>query len=370
MTKKTLITGAAGFIGSHLVDHLLEQKFSPAKLRLVIAPWDDLGNLSHLKPSVLQKLEIIKADIRNKEAMRAATKGVDTIYHLAARIDFEGKTFNDYKDVNVDATSYLLNGVEKDNFKKFVFFSSIGVFGLPAGIGDILGWDETHPKTYTNYYGQSKWEGEKLVMAAHDKFKIPYAIIRPASVYGPREKGPTLALYRAINHHQFVMIGNGDNKMHYVYVNDLVTGTVQAAQSRASASDYILAGDRPIPFKEIVKDVAASINQTVPSFYLPTNLALAAAYGMDLVGKVLHKQMPLFPSRVRTMTTTYYYSIAKARREIGYDPQVTFKKGSKMTGAWYLQNNWLTWPILSFLSSSWHTILRPTSRRAWTRLKK
>lgn len=219
--------------------------------------------------------------------------------------------------------------------------SSIGVFGLPAGIGNIEGWDETHAKTFTNYYGKSKWEGEKVVMAFHDKHKIPYAIIRPASVYGPREKGPTLALYKAIYNHQFLRIGAGENKMHYVFVKDLVKGTYQAYMSRQKAGDYILAGATPTKFKDVVNTIAQSIGRTIPNFYIPTPVAMVAAYGMGAAGKLLHVPVPLFPSRVKTMTSTYYYSIAKAQKEIEYDPQTSFEKGATATGEWYLNQRWL-----------------------------
>lgn len=337
-TQNILVTGAAGFIGSHLLDYLVAQKIPYSRIRLVIAPWDTTDNISHHQ---LNKLEIIRADIRDQAAMTAAVEGMNVVYHLAARIDFDGQTYADYRDVNVTATEHLLNAGAKQNIHKFVFFSSIGVFGLPAGIGPMENWDETHPKTYTNHYGRSKWEAEKKVMRAHDKFGLPYAIVRPASVYGPREKGPTLALYRAIKHHQFVMIGAGNNKMHYVYVKDLVTGAYQAQVSKLITGDYILAGAEPTPFKEVIAAVAASIGQRPPTLRIPTNVAMLAAYGLEAVGNVAGIKPPLFPSRVKTMTTPYYFKIDKARNKIGYNPLVSFQQGAKLTGEWYMKQGWL-----------------------------
>lgn len=335
---RILITGAAGFIGSHLVDYLLEKGVKPSQLRLAIAPWDTLDNLAHLD---LSQAEIIKADIRHKPAMIKAAVGMNYIYHLAARIDFDGKTYNEYQDINVMATKYLVEATRQQPLKKFIFYSSIGVFGLPAGIGNIKGWDETHPKTYTNFYGQSKWEGEQVVMEEHTKTGMPYAIIRPASVYGPREKGPTLALYKAIRNHQFLMIGDGKNKMHYVYVKDLVGLTFLAAKSKLTSGDYIGAGEKPTKFKDIIAAVAHSIDQTVPSWHIPTPIALVAGYGLQAIGDITGIKPPLFPSRVRTMTTSYYYKIDKAKRELGYQPQISFTEGANQTGQWYLEQGWL-----------------------------
>ncbi|MEP7167012.1 MAG: NAD-dependent epimerase/dehydratase family protein [Candidatus Woesebacteria bacterium] len=333
--KKFLITGAGGFIGSHLVDLLLSEGIRPGNMRLVIKPGETLDNLPNLP------FEIIYADIRSKTKMFRAVKGCDVVYHLAARIDFDGKTYEEYRDINVDATAYLLAAAQKYGVKKFVFFSSIGVYGLPAGVGNIDGWDETHPYTYSNFYGQSKWEGEELVRKAHKKTGLPYAIVRPASVYGPREKGPTLALYRAMAHHQFLLIGNGENKMHYVFVKDLVFGARLAEQSKKTAGEYILAGPHPLSFREIVHDVAASIHVSPPTFSLPTYVALAFAYVFQFVTAISGIALPLFPSRVRTMTTTYWYKIEKAKTEIEYVPKTSFKKGSQITGAWYSKEGWL-----------------------------
>lgn len=332
---KILITGAAGFIGSHLVDLLLEEGVPVNRLRLLIPTGESLKNLPK------EKFDIVRGDIRDKKVIKKAMQGIDIIYHLAARIDFDGKSYEEYEIINVEGTQNLLDECINKKIKKFVFFSSIGVFGLPAGIGNIVNWDEKHPKTYTNFYGQSKLEGEERVVEAYEKWGIPYAIIRPASVYGPREQGPTLALYKAIKNNQFIMIGNGLNKMHYVYVKDLVKAARLAEQSPKKSGDYIIAGAEPETLREIVKFISASIDKKVPNFYIPKNIALPLSYVLNSIGRLLGIKSPLFPSRVKTMTTTYFYNIKKAKAELGYNPKVNFKKGAEITGDWYIQNNLL-----------------------------
>lgn len=334
--KKYLITGAAGFIGSHLVDHLLAEGVSAKQLRLIILPDEPLINLPQNEP-----FEIIRGDIRDQQLINQAMKGVSVVYHLAARIDFEGQTLADYQGVNIDATQYLLNAAVAEKVKKFIFFSSIAVHGLPADRGDIINFSETSPIDPSNPYGESKWVGEKLVRQTHQRHGLPYAIIRPASVYGPREKGPTLALYRAIKHHQFIVIGDGTNKLHYVYVTDLVAAARLAELSKQPTGEYIIAGPEPTSLNELAQAVAASINQTVPSWHLPTWFALTAAYLLEVIKKLTGIPVPLFPSRVRTMTSSYYYTTAKAQSEIGYQPKVSFKKGATSTGRWYLDQHLL-----------------------------
>lgn len=329
---KILITGAAGFIGSHLVDTLLKS-YSPSQLRLIALPGDSLDNLRHHG-----NLEIFYGDIRDENFVIQIMSGIDVVFHLAARIDFDGKTYDEYEDVNVTATRYLLEQSVKQKVKKFIFYSSIGVHGLPAAIGDILGWNELHPPTYTNYYGQSKWEGEQLVRAFHEKYNLPYAIIRPASVYGPREKGPTFALIKAIKSKQYIQIGDGKNVMHYVFVQDLVNATILAYTSKKSAGTYIIAGASPVSLSHLSKEVARFTHSKITKLKLPTSIAYFFAYLAIFVQKILPITLPLYPSRVRTMTTSYYYSIEKAKEEIGYRPHTNIETGIAMTCDWMRSN--------------------------------
>ncbi len=333
MNQKILITGADGFIGSHLIELLLKEKISPSNIRLFVEEKSTSTNLPNLS------FDIVKGDIRDKKTVKKAMEGVETVFHLAAITSFAADTYDLYKAINVEGTQNLLDECKGRKMQKFVLFSSIAVFGLPAWTGDIKNWDETHPKTYSDIYGKSKWEAEERVVMAHKKWGIPYTIIRPSSVYGPRDKGQLYGLYKTIKNKHFFMIGKGENKMHFVFVKDLVKGVRQAQLSKYKASDYILAGKEPVAFKEVVRLVAQSINAPLPRFGVPKNVALLLSYIMDSLGKLIGIRSPLFPSRVKVMTTNYYYKIDKARKEINYNPTTSFEQGSKITGKWYLENN-------------------------------
>lgn len=336
MPGKILVTGAAGFIGSHLVEYLLEKNIQISQLRLFVKTGETLENLPN------KKFDVVFGDIRNVNDVKKAMKDVTTVYHLAARIDFDGKTYKEYEEVNVLGTKNLVDeAVKNKNFKKFVNFSSIGVHGLPAGIGNIVNWNESHKPSYTNFYGQSKWEAEEVVRKAHRDYDLPYVTIRPASVYGPREKGPTLALYKAIKSGQFLMIGDGKNRMHYVYVSDLVEATYLAGNSKITNGEYIIAGEKPTRFVDVVKYVGESIDKLQPKLIIPKNFALFIAYVCALTTKITGIKLPIFPSRVRTMTATYYYNISKAKNELHYKPKVDFKHGAQILGKWYEDNGYL-----------------------------
>jgi GlcNAc-P-P-Und epimerase len=324
MANKIVITGAGGFIGSHLVDFLIT-KYPSSSLRLLVSPRDKLLNLSR------KELDIVRGDIRNKNFVNKSVKGADIIYHLAAYTGFESDDYEDFKEVNVDGTKNILEAVD-ERLQKFIFFSTIAVYGLPPWIGDIKNFNEKQSYNPTEKYGRSKMEAEILVK----KSGIPYSILRPVSVYGPRDKGQIYSLYKAIKNKTFIFIGNGKNKMHYIYVDDLVKAAYLSQQSKLRESDYILGDNEPITLNELVSEISKSINSEVPYLRIPLSLGLFLGYSGLVFEKVTKIPSPIFPSRVRVMTRTWYYDISKAKTELGFDPKINFKKGAKLTGKWLL----------------------------------
>lgn len=332
MKNIILITGASGFIGSHLVEELLRDGVALKNLRLLIQPGASLENLPQ------RKFNIVWGDVRDNNFVEKAVDGVETVYHLAAETISWRKRYEDYRVVNVDGTQNLLNSLKGKKIQKFIFFSSIAVFGLPAYSGERINCDETWPKKPSEDYGRSKLEAEKRVIKAYKEWEIPYVIIRPTTVYGPRDHQNIMELYEAIKNHYFIRIGDGSNKMDYVYVEDLVKGARQAQLDKSKANDFILGAGKPITTNEVINSVAKSINEEVPNWHLPKNVMLPLSYAFDLLGHILNITAPLFPSRVKVLTTSCYFNSAKAQKQIGYNPQTPFATGTMITGRWLLKN--------------------------------
>lgn len=332
MENKIVITGAGGFIGSHLVDFLLT-KYSRSSLRLLVSEKDSLKNLPNTK------LDIFRGDIRNKLFVKSAMEGASTIYHLASLVGFEGSAYKDYKEVNVDGTQNILDACKKKTIQKFVFVSSIAVYGLPAWTGDILNLNEKNSYNPSEIYGKSKMEAEMKVISMHKSYGIPYTIIRPVSVYGPRDKGQIFSLYKSLKNHTFIFIGNGKNKMHYIYVQNLVEGMYKAQINKSEASDFILGDSTPIRFNDVVKFAARSINEPFPKLRISKNLGLILGYAGSGIEKLTGLRSPIFPSRIKVMTTNWYYDISKARTLLNFKPKISFEDGAVLTGKWFLSQN-------------------------------
>lgn len=332
MKNKILITGAAGFIGSHLVELLLKEE-PIERLRLFIAKGESLNNL----PS--KKFDIITGDIRNLKIVKKAMGNVSVVYHLAAKT-IDGSFYYpdlEYEEVNVKGTQNLLTECKNSRIEKFILFSSIAVFGLPAWTGDMINWDESYPKKPVEVYGRSKLEAEKAVIAANKRWGIPYAIIRPTNAYGPRDKRNLVELYKAIKNHRFFFIGKGDNRMDYVFVKDVTRAARLAQLSNRKSGDYIIGGGKPLTLNEIVKNVSQSIHTAVFPIHTPKIIGLALSNVINSMGKLAGISPPLFPSRVKVMTSNCFFNISKAKKEIGYHPQVSFERGTKITGRWLME---------------------------------
>ncbi len=326
--KKILITGAAGFIGSHLVEHLLEDGIKSQELRLFIPPWESFVNLPQ------EMFEIVIGDIRNKNQVKKAMKDIDIVYHLAAKTVIDGGTFDYYKDTNVDGTKNLLEAAAKEKVKKFIYFSSISVFGLPAWKGDMVNYNEMFPKEPSEPYGKTKLESEKLVIHASQKWKLPYIIIRPTTVYGPRDKAGIAQLFKAIKKNMFFFIGDAQNKMDYVYVGDLVKAARTAEKSNIVNEDFIIGAWKPSTQQCIVESIAKSLGKQVPSIHVPKSIALLLAYISKWISDLFHARPLLFPARVRVLTANCYFDCSKAKNLIRYTPEFDIKKGTDNICKW------------------------------------
>lgn len=336
MNDKILITGAAGFIGSHLVELILREE-PIDKLRLFVAEGESLDNLPK------EKFDIVFGDIRDKKKLRHAMRNVSIVYHLAAKTIDGGKYYKDseYKEVNIEGTRNLLYECRNRKIKKFVLFSSIAVYGLPAWTGDMRNFDELQPKKPVEIYGWSKLMAENELIEAHRRWDIPYVIIRPTTVYGPRDVRNLLELYRAIMKHLFFFIGNGKNKMDYVFVGDVVRGARLAQLSNNKEGDYIIGAGKPLTLNEIVRCVSSSINAWVIPLHVNKSLGLSLSYALSVVGKLIGVRFPLFPSRVKVLTSNCYFNTSKAEKELNYHPQISFEEGTKITSKWLIVNDLL-----------------------------
>jgi nucleoside-diphosphate-sugar epimerase len=317
-----LITGAGGFIGSHLVDSQLEKGHQVRGVDL------ELSRLGHVEGHPC--LEAVRGDITDPALVRTLVAGVDVVYHLAsAHLDVR-QSEDHYRLVNVDATLSLLEAARQAGVRRFVHCSSVGVMGNiqhpPA--------DETAPCRPENIYGRTKLEGETAALEFARQTGFPVVVIRPAWVYGARCPR-TAKLMRTLKKGRFPIFGSGKTWRHPVYISDAIAGLELAAEAEnADGEVFLIAGEAPMPVQEMLAVMSATLGVRPPKLRLPLGLGVLAGAALEAVFKILGKQPPFSRRSLEFFLSDNAYDIRKARQMLGYHPQVDLRAGMQQTIAW------------------------------------
>ncbi|HEY3475819.1 MAG TPA: NAD(P)-dependent oxidoreductase [Anaerolineales bacterium] len=316
---KVLITGAGGFIGSHLVDSQLEQGNDVRGVDL---------HLDLLRHQVAQpRLEAICGDVTDKNLLPKLVEGIDFIYHLASAHLDVSLSDEHYRLVNVDATVALLEAAKKAGVERFVHCSSVGV------IGDVKHppADETTKCHPANIYERTKLEGERAALDFARRTGFPVVVIRPAWVYGPRCPR-TAKLLRTISKGRFPIFGRGKNMRHPVYIADAIRGFELCAETPDIEGEvFIIAGALPVESRQLVNMISQQLNVRTQSIFLPIFLGQAAGLALELTFGLAGQQPPFSRRSMDFFVKNNAYSIYKAQSRLSYQPQVDLSTGIQKT---------------------------------------
>ena len=247
--KKILVTGGAGFIGSHLVEELLA-------LGKEVVVFDNIS--TGIKKNIFKKVKFIKGDVRKAKEISQATKGVDLVFHLAANINGSISVNDPTFDFQVNATGTLntLKASLDAGVKRFVYISSAGVYGKP--LYSLI--DEKHTTELYLPYGGSKYIGEVYCYVFYRTYGLPMVIARPFCVYGKREN-PRFSLVEVsrylrwhLNKKPIRIVGDPNKKIRdFVHVSDLVSGLILLADKGKVGEPYNIGSGEKISMKKLVK---------------------------------------------------------------------------------------------------------------------
>lgn len=329
---KLLVTGATGFLGSHIVDACLRQGDA---VRVLARPSSDLGYLTSL-PGV----EIVAGDLTSAASLRDAARGVDAVYHSAARVSDQG-TRQQFLAANVDGTRALVDGARAGGVGRFVFVSSPSVVMDDRDQIDI---DERtpYPRRYLNLYSETKALAEQLVLAASGPGFVTCSL-RPRAVWGPRDRTGWLPKMMAkIRAGRLPdMSAGGAVRASLCYAENAADACLLAARADAGAvggkAYFITDGDSV--------DVWAFAAQMIELFGLPPlsrkvdpRVVRAVAGVVDAVWALpplaARRAPPLSRYAVALLTRSATYDIGAARRDLGYQPRVDRPTGLARLKAW------------------------------------
>lgn len=318
---RVLVSGACGFIGTNLVEALVDAGAEVVAIDLPSADWNRM-------PAGVECLPVDLMDRLALETALASTAPCTIVYHLAARTDLDGRKLADYA-LNTTGTANLIRATATTGVCRFVHYST----QLVAGLFDEKRMiSESEPYRTTTVYGDSKVESERVVQRACADAKTEWTIIRPTSVYGPWGRSPYQEFFAQIRSGRYLHVGRADNEVSLVHVQNLVDLTVLLSVHPSAAGEVFFGNDRhPYQMREVVDTAAAFYGRRVRS--APAWIFVLLAYALAPL-KSLGLRVPLYPFRLRNIRMTYTYDVSKSLR-LGYDPQLGLADGIALTLSWY-----------------------------------
>jgi len=313
---KVLITGSAGFIGSHACEHFIDKGY-------LVTGLDNFDNFypKNFKENNLKRLKncerfnFLEGDIRDKFLINRIfdNNNYDLVIHLAAKAGVRPSIdmTEEYYDVNINGTLTILETMKKHNVKKLIFASSSSVYGNNSR----LPFSESDPvDNPISPYASTKKSGELLCHVYNHLYGFDITCLRFFTVYGPRQR-PDLAIHkftRLIDEGKAVDIyGDGSTSRDYTYIDDIIKGLSCAVDKLSGYHVYNLGESETTDLVSLVKIIEETLGK-----------------------KAILNYLPMQPGDVRNT----FADISKAKKELGYDPEVDFRKGIREFIKWYREN--------------------------------
>ena len=324
---KILVTGAAGFLGRHIVALLKKKK------HVVVTVVRATSDTRYLEE---QGVELVHGDLRDENCVKLAMKGVDAVVHAAAAL--RGKR-EDFFDVNVRVTENLLKQAAEQQVKRFVFISSIIVYDhSSAPAGQIFHEEMPYEEKEQTLYCETKIAAEKLVTEYHAQHKLPTVILRPAALYG--KHGPLFVsrLGLPLGANRYLVFGNGKLPLALSHVESVADAVALALSKRAAVGRiYNVTEDGSVTQNEFIKQVRDLVRPDFRAWKLPYWLARGLGLSSGwLLGKV-GMASPLNLAYMRLCVTPFYYSNNRLKEELGWRPRSDFKESLREMMLWHRQ---------------------------------
>jgi nucleoside-diphosphate-sugar epimerase len=325
---RVALTGATGFTGGRVLEALTARG---DEVSVLARPVADTSRLTAIRARV------VTGDLAQAEALARLVEGCNAVVHVAAVYRTAGHPDAYYRDVNVGGTERLLEAAKRAGVRRFVHTSTVGVHGdvtdPPA--------DETAPLAPGDIYQQTKAEADALALRFGRERGMEVVVVRPGAIYGPGETR-LLKLFRAIARGRYAIVGSGRPFYHPVYIDDLVAGFLLALDRPGAAGEaFIVAGPRYVTQSELAALIARHTGGRVLPVHVPAAPLRWAAALCEGLCVPFGIEPPLHRRRVEFWTKSRAFSIEKARRVLGYAPQVDVDEGVARTAAWYKAAGWL-----------------------------
>jgi ornithine--oxo-acid transaminase len=323
-----LVTGATGFIGSHLAERLVRDGY---QVRCLVRPTSDTASLRGLD------VELATGDLTSAHSLARAVEGCRYVLHCGAMVS-DWATPKEVARVNVEGTRNLLTASAAASVRRVVHFSSTDVYGYPGGF-EI---DETYTATgFSNWYAQTKLAAEAEVRRFAATRDLDTVILRPSTVYGPRSREVVLEIARAIRGGNMVLIDNGRAIAGLCFVDNLVDATLLAMHHDGVGGQAFNATDGlDVTWRQLADGLADGLGCAQVRWSVPYRLAEGVGFSLEHGYRALRratrlKTRPLLSRQaVHVMGTDQSFSNRKAREQLAWEPRVDYAAGLQATLDW------------------------------------
>jgi nucleoside-diphosphate-sugar epimerase len=320
-----LVTGANGLLGSHLTEMLVGRGERP---RALIRPGESPEPLDE------SRVDLRRGDMGDASSLRAAVSGVDVVLHCAARTGPWGDPA-EYERTNVSGLRVLVDAALGAGVSRFVHVSSITVHGNDVG-GSAD--ENSQIRTEPNPYSRTKVAAERVLAGMIERDGAPISIVRPGWIYGPGDRASFGRFASMVEQRRMIVMGRGDNHVPLVYVDDVARGILLAAGSpRAAGRTYLLVNDEPVTQNEYLGAIARELGAPSPNRRLPYRLALLLGAAAETAWGVMGRPQapPVTRFGIQLLGGENLFSIARARQELGFAPEVKLAEGVRRGVEWY-----------------------------------
>jgi nucleoside-diphosphate-sugar epimerase len=310
-----LVTGATGFLGSHIAETLVQHGFT---IRCTLRPSSSLKWLEHLN------IEKVNVNFSDETSLEKACESVDVVVHNAGIT--RAKNDVEFFEVNTYATERLAKAAIGARVSRFIFISSLEARG-PDGF-----------TTAISAYGKSKLEAERLLTNLQKDIEI--ILLRPAGVYGPRDTD-LLTLFQLANY-GLLTVPATSGRLQPVHGRDVAEAVSASIQGRAQLGPFEIAEPNTYSWQDMASMLEVAMNKNLRVLKLPREVFLGAGYASESVSKLLNQAPKLDRRRAKSLAYyTYTCDTGIFKEAFHWQARISLQEGLKETATWYEQNNWL-----------------------------
>jgi nucleoside-diphosphate-sugar epimerase len=306
--KRTLVTGATGFIGSRLIERLIEES---VPVRALVRHPEKRARLR------ARGVELIHGDVTDADSLHRAVANCQLVFHCAALMHDAPVSADEYRRVNVGGVRNLLEAASVAAVERFIYVSSTAVYGISPKENTT----ESDPHQPCGLpYLDNKIEAEEIAFKFHRERMLPLTVIRPANVYGPRSRVWTIWLIEMIKAGKIILVDDGCGMANHVYIDNLVDGMLLVARhDKAIGEAFIISDGAHTNWKEFLGYYAQMLGCALRS--VPKPQAVEPPYSLS------REETDLW-------TQTGTFDISKAKAVLGYEPRISLAEGMRLTEQW------------------------------------